>query len=64
MFWTNLDVVTDLLYDPALDGRFTQDVIGSDASLPAIDKLAPRDATALGENKNSRFCSALTLFDV
>lgn len=51
LFWTDLDVVADLLDDPALDGRFTQDVVGSDARLPAVDKLAPGDATVSRENK-------------
>lgn len=51
LFWTNLDVATDLLDDPALDGRFTQDVVGSDARLPAVDKLSPGDATVSRENK-------------
>lgn len=48
---TYLQSQPDALHHPALDAGFTQDVVGSDARLPAVDKLAPGDATVSRENK-------------
>lgn len=38
--------LSDALHHSALDARLTQNVVWSDARLPTVDELPPRDTTA------------------